>query len=148
MNADDLKPGDVVLTKVVVEVINSNVMRVHTTRISGDPGVSFWLHVDEVELVQPPHPAGRVLKYAVGDEVIHRDCPRLGIGKITQINPIGANYLSEIDAKGNWYQLGVELHTDYLIDWEFHPLYDGFLPRGWPHAEEFLLPARRKGGEE
>ncbi len=148
MNANDLKPGDVVLTKVTIEEVDGNVIRVHTVNDRVEkPDVSFWLYVDEVEPIQPPQPAGRVLKYSVGDEVIHRDCPKLGVGKIVRPHDGTSTYDVEINNKAEFYRLNNDLHADYSVEWEFNPSVS--INSRWCrlHAEEYLLLARRKGGE-
>jgi hypothetical protein len=147
MNADDLKPGDMVLTKVTVEEVDGNVIRVHTVNDRVEkPDVSFWLYADEVEPIHPPQPAGRALKYQVGDEVIHRDCSKLGIGTIIRIHHEDTDYDIEINHNAEFYKLSYERHVDYSVEWEFN-ISPSFNDHKWyrSHAEEFLLPARRKG---
>lgn len=145
MKAADLKVGDVVTTKVVIEKVNYGTARVHTSFIDGRADISFWVDMDDIEPVndrtQPVKPAK---KYQVGDEVIHINRPQMGIGKIVTVIDTGKTYSGDIDNSGEIYGIGKDFPSDYEVDWQFHPLSEEWSAYGWTHAEEFLLPARRK----
>jgi hypothetical protein len=94
MNAFDLRVGTEVFTKVIVEEVGVNIVRVHTVDEKGDADISFWLYTDEVQPVQEDK---KELKFSVGDEVIHRDYPALGIGTIKRTDCWEKNYNMEID---------------------------------------------------
>jgi len=146
MNADDVKVGDIVTTKVVVEKINDMTMRVHTRFIDGRADVSFWVDTEEIEPVNDRTPPVKpAKKYQVGDEVIHINRPQMGIGTIVKVNNDDRTYSVEIDSRGKFIDMPNELNMDYIVDWQFYPNSDyAFFPSNWVHAEEFLLPARRK----
>ena len=142
MNTEDLKAGMEVFTRVVVEEVDRNIVRVHTLNESGAADVSFWLLTDEVLPVQE---VKKVLKFSVGDEVIHRDYPALGIGTIKRTGCFEKIYNMEIGKDGIFYTIPNLLSADYEINWEFIPgSRNSSVTTGWLHAEEFLLPARRK----
>ncbi len=142
MNAFDLKAGMEVFTKVVVEEVRINIVRVHTKKDDGDADISFWLYTDEVQPVQPVREDKKALKFSVGDEVIHRDYPALGIGTIERTDCWEKTYKMEINKDRMFYGALQDFPADYAVSWE-EPGRD-FYTTEWLHAEEFLLPARRK----
>jgi len=144
MNTEELKSCGEVYTKVVIEEISNGTIRVHTI-LNEHPDVSFWLYFDEVFEIPPTPPVKPAKKYQVGDEVIHINRPQMGIGKIVEVNDGDRTYGIEIDSNGGFIDVDEKLKADYEVDWQFYPNSDyDISPKKWVHAEEFLLPARRK----